>query len=249
MSPRCPRGLAYVEVDAGWKYSVARLSDGSVAQWGAAVGSVPALPPGLTYVEVAAGREHTVARRSDGSAIAWGDNTYGQCSVPALTAGLTYTGVEAGGSRSVARVGPACSAPTTTYCTAKVNSLGCTPSIAMPSAPSASAGSGCTLTTNHVIAKKNGLYFHGTLGEQALPFHGGYVCVMLPKRHQSMLNSGGSSGTCNGVFSEDFNAYIAGGFDPALVAGAQVWIQNWSRDPGDVYGDSLSDAVSAAICP
>jgi hypothetical protein len=28
-----------------------------------------------------------------------------------------------------------------------------------------------------------------------------------------------------------------------------VWIQSWSRDPGDPFTDSLSDAVTATICP
>ena len=54
---------------------------------------------------------------------------------------------------------------------------------------------------------------------------------------------------CNGVLSEDFNAYIASGADPALAAGASVWIQAWSRDPGDPFGDSLSDALELVVHP
>ena len=51
------------------------------------------------------------------------------------------------------------------------------------------------------------------------------------------------------MLSEDLNAYIASGADPALVAGATVWLQAWSRDPSDPFGDSLSNALSALICP
>jgi hypothetical protein len=51
------------------------------------------------------------------------------------------------------------------------------------------------------------------------------------------------------VFSEDFNAYIASGADPALVAGATVNVQHWSRDPAASFGDRLSNAVTAVIAP
>jgi hypothetical protein len=135
------------------------------------------------------------------------------------------------------------------YCTAKVNSLGCTPAISMSNVPSVSAGAGCALTTVNVVAKKYGLFFHSTLGGQALPFHGGLLCVMTPKRHHFVLNSGGAAGTCNGVLTEDFATYLAGGYDPALGAGAQVWLQSWSRDPADPFFDGLSDAVTATLCP
>ena len=33
------------------------------------------------------------------------------------------------------------------------------------------------------------------------------------------------------------------------IAGATFWIQAWSRDPGDAFGDSLSNALSAVVCP
>ncbi|MBI5431241.1 MAG: hypothetical protein HZA52_00235, partial [Planctomycetes bacterium] len=80
-------------------------------------------------------------------------------------------------------------------------------------------------------------------------FHGGILCVKPPLKRHAVQSSGGTGGTCNGVFSEDFNTYLASGADPALTAGAQVWLQNWSRDPGDAFTDSLSDAVTAVICP
>ncbi len=141
-----------------------------------------------------------------------------------------------------------CPAPKT-YCTAKTNSLGCTPSISLNAAPSATAGSGAVLRTTNVVGKKNGLYFHSTSGAIGAPFHGGFLCVKSPTKRHALLTSGGTPGTCDGVFSEDLNAYIAAGTDPNLVAGATIWIQCWSRDPGDPFTDSLSNAVSALICP
>ncbi|MCK6447186.1 MAG: hypothetical protein L6Q99_12420 [Planctomycetes bacterium] len=144
---------------------------------------------------------------------------------------------------------PACSGSIVTYCTSKVNSLGCTPAISMTGAPSASAGTGCTLSTVNAIGNKNGLFFHSTSGPLGAPFHGGFLCVKAPTKRHAVLASGGTGGTCSGTFTEDFNAYIASGADPALVSGAQVWIQNWSRDPGSASTDSLSDAVTAVLCP
>jgi hypothetical protein len=47
----------------------------------------------------------------------------------------------------------------------------------------------------------------------------------------------------------DFNAYIASGKDPALVAGQDVWLQTWGRDPASPSTTSLSDALSFPICP
>ena len=138
---------------------------------------------------------------------------------------------------------------TTTYCTAKVNSLGCSPAIALPVAPSASAASGCMLSTSNVIGNKNGLYFHSTSGASGAPFHGGFLCVKSPTKRHAVQASGGTGGACNGSFSEDLNAYIASGADPALFAGAQLWVQTWSRDPGAAFTDSLSNARTATICP
>ncbi|MBI5434399.1 MAG: hypothetical protein HZA52_16315 [Planctomycetes bacterium] len=144
---------------------------------------------------------------------------------------------------------PGCGGSIAVYCTSKVNSLGCTPAISMTGAPSASSGTGCSLSTVNVIGNKNGLFFHSTTGPLGTPFHGGFLCVKSPTKRHAVLASGGTGGTCSGSFSEDLNVYIANGTDPALVAGASVWIQTWSRDPGSPSTDSLSNAVTAVVCP
>jgi hypothetical protein len=227
---------------------LARRSDGTVEAWGSnAQGqcNVPALPPGLSYVEIAAGWAYSFARRSDGTIVAWASTG----NVPAaLPPSLGYVEIAAGSLHSLARYEPSCPVPVP-YCTAKSNSLGCTPSISVVGLPSASFGNGCTLTTANVLENKNGLFFHSTTGSQAAPFHGGLVCVQPPLQRHPVSSSGGSGSQCNGAFVEDFNAYIASGADPALVAGASVWIQHWSRDPADPFGDSLSDALALTICP
>ena len=64
--------------------------------------------------------------------------------------------------------------------------------------------------------------------------------------------SGGSTITdCSGAYRVDFNAWIASGFDPALLAGQDVWTQYWSRDPGFPApdGTGLTDALAFTIAP
>jgi hypothetical protein len=136
------------------------------------------------------------------------------------------------------------------YCTAKTNSAGCLPVIAASGTPSASAGSGLTISTSNVLDNKFGLYFYSKSGANGAPFQGGFLCAQSPLVRTMLLNSGGSA-PCGGAFQIDFNAFVASGKDPGLVAGQQVWIQTWSYDPGfpPPNNTSLSDAVSFTLCP
>jgi hypothetical protein len=63
--------------------------------------------------------------------------------------------------------------------------------------------------------------------------------------------SGGSAGPadCSGAYAYDFNARIASGLDPALVPGAVVFCQWWSRDPGVASGTGLTDGLGFDALP
>jgi hypothetical protein len=139
------------------------------------------------------------------------------------------------------------------YCTAKVNSLGCTPSIASSGTPSASQGSGFTVRATDMISSTNGMLVYSTTGPLALPFQGGTLCVSPPIRRTTGQNSGGSppNTDCTGQLQIDFNAWIASGVDPQLAAGTTVNGQFWGRDVHDPtgFGSSLSDAIEFSICP
>jgi hypothetical protein len=138
----------------------------------------------------------------------------------------------------------------TGYCTAKTTSLGCTPSIASAGVPSASAGAGFVVTTSPVPGANLGIYFYGKSGPAALPFQGGFFCVQSPVLRTPVTASGGSAGTCNGAYAIDFNAYIAAGTDPALVAGTTVNLQAWFRDPPEpISGTGLSAALMFSLKP
>jgi hypothetical protein len=137
------------------------------------------------------------------------------------------------------------------YCMPKPNSLGCTPAIAFSGSASASAGSGFDIAASNVLGQKPGLMVYSLSGPSALVFQGGWLCVQAPLVRTPPNLSGGSSGTCGGAYSFDFNAWIASGADPALVAGQDVWTQYWSRDPGFAPPNStgLTNAVAFSIGP
>ena len=137
-----------------------------------------------------------------------------------------------------------------TYCTAEVNSLGCTPAIGASGTPSASGASAFSVTCDQVVSQRLGLFYYSVVGPSALPFQGGLRCVASPVRRTPLTSSGGSATPdCTGVLSIDFAAWIAGGADPALVSGQRVWGQWWSRDSGSSFATNLSDAIAFDIAP
>lgn len=137
------------------------------------------------------------------------------------------------------------------YCTSKPNSLGCLPRIGWTGTPSASNPNPFLVTCNDVLGYVFGLAFHGP-SSNALPFLGGTLCVGSPITRTALQHSGGNPPAgvdCSGNFETDMNAVIQSGNDPALVAGAPVFVQYWSRDPADPHTVSLSDALEFVIAP
>jgi archaellum component FlaF (FlaF/FlaG flagellin family) len=138
------------------------------------------------------------------------------------------------------------------FCIAKANSLGCTPAIGFSGSPSASAPAGFDISAASVLSQKIGLLLYGKSGPTTLAFQGGWLCVQSPLQRTFLQNSGGNTITdCSGAYHVDFNFWIASGFDPALVAGQDVWAQYWSRDPGFPPPGStgLTDALAFTIGP
>ncbi|MCK6447310.1 MAG: S8 family serine peptidase [Planctomycetes bacterium] len=157
----------------------------------------------------------------------------------------------AGNPGTTVHLGPfASSGPPFVYCTAKVNSLGCTPAMSYTGQPSTTNPAPFLLKATNVLNKKNGLLFYSTSSGDPAPFQGGWLCMKGPIIRTSVQNSGGSaSGSdCSGAFSYDFNALIQSGSDPNLQAGHKVRTQYWSRDPNDPFTTSLTDAVVFYIC-
>ena len=80
------------------------------------------------------------------------------------------------------------SSPPVVYCTAKVNSLGCTPTIGSIGSSSATAGLGFTVRATNVINNKPGLLIYSNTGRTAVPFSGGLRCMNAPVRRSIQLN-------------------------------------------------------------
>lgn len=179
-------------------------------------------------------------------AFAFGEVGEGRVIVPSIQ-------ISGGGSGEIAtlvEIRPGgCESGVGTYCQAKVTSEGCLPTITTAGSPSASAGSGFTITASELTAQQFGILFYGLDGPAQIPFQGGFRCVAAPITRLPAQNAGGS-GPCAGVLSRDFNAYIASGTDPELSAGTVVHGQFWFRDPADpISGTGLTGGVTFTICP
>lgn len=137
------------------------------------------------------------------------------------------------------------------YCTAKVNSLGCTPTLSWSGIPQYAqcATSPFVLSASNLVGSKNGLWFYGTSGLTGIGFQGGHLCAKPPIRRLAVQNSGGQGTACNGSIAIDFNAQICSGADPSLVPGALVGAQCWSRDPAGSFQSNLSAGVAFTVVP
>jgi hypothetical protein len=170
----------------------------------------------------------------------------------ALWLGGQFDGFDGVPSRNIARWSDPCAA-LATYCTAKINSLGCAPSIGWSGEPALSqlATTPFEIAATNVVNQKNGVLFYSTSGRRATPFQGGVLCVAAPLRRTPFRSSAGSpSGAdCTGVLSLDFSPWLTGVNDPTLEIGLIVDAQWWYRDPASPSTTGLSNALELEIRP
>ena len=132
----------------------------------------------------------------------------------------------------------------TSYCTAKVNSSGCTPNLS-----ARLQGLDLVIDAEQVLAGEVGILFYSIAGPGGGPFQGGFLCATPPVvRTAPQISSATGSPPCPGVYSFNFSAYVASGQDPTLVSGQPVWVQYWTRDNGAVSGSGLTNGLSFSVC-
>jgi hypothetical protein len=145
----------------------------------------------------------------------------------------------------------------TSYCTAGTTSLGCVGVMAATGAPDASAGAGFQVSALQLDAQRQGLFFYGldNSGFTPLSWAAGsssFFCVKSPTQRLPLQSSGGALNTCTGLFSVDFNTYLASNptaLGAPFTGGETVHIQAWFRDPPSPKSTSLTNALRFVVCP
>ena len=136
-----------------------------------------------------------------------------------------------------------------TYCTAKVNSGGCTPSIDSSGTPSASIADDFHVFASDILANVPGILIWSQTSAST-PFGGGTLCLAAPVRRTPGQNSGGAPGqSCSGRFDLHFShAFMA---SQHILPGMVLHAQYWSRDVGFAPPNNvnLTDALQFTVAP
>ena len=118
-----------------------------------------------------------------------------------------------------------------TYCTAKINSLGCLPAIGSFGQATLSGIDDFHIVASNVRSHTSGLMLWGAASANQ-PLAGGILCVQSPIVRTLVQSAGGSSAAvdCTGNFEFHFSqSYMA---LQGLAPGNHVFAQYYSRDPG-----------------
>lgn len=142
------------------------------------------------------------------------------------------------------------------YCVGMAGALGCSPRLTFEGSPRAGATSGFTVRAAPWTSQLAGSFLVGTGAAVANPFHGGTLCVGVPRVRTTALFSGGNplGADCTGSLALDFGAFASGALGGTLLpglqlAGTQVRLQAWSRDPGSATNTLLSNALEFTVLP
>jgi hypothetical protein len=143
-----------------------------------------------------------------------------------------------------------CPVPTS-YCSGKLNSVGCLPLVASSGVLSLSVGNDDFIAfSQNSLNHTNGMLLW-SYSPNSVPFYGGTLCVGSPIARTGIQNSGGSPVgiDCTGSFSFHFSrAYVNA---QSMPPGARIYCQYWSRDPGysPPNNVSLTNGLSFTVCP
>ena len=136
----------------------------------------------------------------------------------------------------------------TAYCTGKLNSNGCTPTLSWSGTAGSFARNDFVLEAEGVINNTVGLLLWGREARE-IPFQGGTLCLGGPLRRGDLLFSGGnpSGSDCSGKL----RFHVSRRFlqSPPIDGFESLHAQFWYRDPSSSYGAGLTNAVQFGLCP
>jgi hypothetical protein len=147
--------------------------------------------------------------------------------------------------------------PPLVYCTSGTTTNGCAASLTANNNPSVSFANPCVFTATNVEGAKQGIIFYGlnNTGFTPTPWGSGstsFLCVKGPTQRMNPLTSGGTLNQCNGVLTQDWNAFQTshpGALGNPYTVGSNAFVQAWFRDPPAVKTTSLSNAVKVTFVP
>lgn len=137
-----------------------------------------------------------------------------------------------------------------TYCVAKLNSQGCTPSIGSGGTPSISGADNFHVTATQVLNQRSGIMIWSAT-PATLPALGGTLCVQTFKRTPAQSSGGTALPVidCSGTYDYFFSqAYMSA---QGISAGSTLYAQYYARDPfqSDGTAASLSNGLEFTVCP
>jgi hypothetical protein len=144
------------------------------------------------------------------------------------------------------------------YCTAGISSNLCTAQITANRQPNVAINAGCVITVSGAPGNRQGLVFYGIDNTGFTPTSwsaqsSSFLCVKAPiQRLGATQNSGGTVGQCNGSYVIDWDAFQNANpfaLGNPWVAGDEVFVQSWYRDPTAVTASNLSNAVQLTLRP
>ena len=135
------------------------------------------------------------------------------------------------------------------YCTAKTNSLGCTPSMGWSGQPTLTGADDFHVLATDVLPHQIGILIWSDAGADRVPFFGGLRCVAAPLIRSRILRStADGEGDCPGIVDYPFTQ--AEMTNRGLLAGTRLYLQLWYRDPfhADGTGVGLTDGLEVTLC-
>jgi hypothetical protein len=100
------------------------------------------------------------------------------------------------------------------------------------------------ITGSQLVTGQTALVLYATRPAYAPRLGSGWILLEPPVTRTPARTAGGFA-SCDGSIGLDMNAWIASGADSLLQSGSAVYAQVWSRDPLELEGGTLSDALSS----